>query len=72
MSKELHMFTYTLMVIGAVNWGLVGLFGADFNVVAMLLGAWPMLERVVYILVGASALIEVVNNKEMMKMLGGK
>ena len=53
--KMLHMVAFTLVVVGAVNWGLVGL--ADFNLVNMLLGSMPMLERLVYILVGASGVI---------------
>ena len=70
MSKELHMLTYLLMVVGALNWGLVGLL--DMNLVNMLLGSWPMVERVVYILVGVSALVQLMNSKDMMKMMGGK
>ncbi len=42
-----------LVLIGALNWGLVGIF--DFNLVNWLLGNWPMVERVVYILVGIAA-----------------
>lgn len=45
-----------LVVVGALNWGLVGLgwlvSGADWNVVHMLLGKWMKLEAVVYVLVG--------------------
>ena len=51
--KELHMVTFLLMVVGAVNWGLVGLF--NFNLVNTLLGSMPSIERLVYVLVGASA-----------------
>lgn len=69
-SKEIHMATYLLMVIGALNWGLVGLFG--INLVEMLLGSWPMLERIVYILVGASAVIEFINHKSNCKICGKK
>jgi len=54
----LHKVTFILLVVGGLNWGLVGLF--DFNLVMMLFGAWPMLEKLVYILVGASAIVEVV------------
>lgn len=58
--KTLHMAAWWLAVIGAVNWGLVGagwLAGnADWNVVHMLLGAWPQVEAVVYVLVGLSGL----------------
>ena len=48
-----------LIVIGGLNWGLVGIggfLGKDLNVVHLLLGSWPSVEWVVYILVGLSAL----------------
>lgn len=57
--KYTWCLTMTLMIIGAINWGLVGLggfLGSDLNVVNMLLGAWPKVEWVVYILVGLSGL----------------
>lgn len=43
-----------LLVVGGINWGLVG--AADWNLVEMLLGAWPMVVKLVYVLVGLSAL----------------
>jgi uncharacterized protein len=48
-----HKVASVLVWIGAVNWGLIGFF--DWNLVHSLLGAWPMLESVVYMLVGLSA-----------------
>lgn len=51
--KNLHMVAFALLVVGGLNWGLVSLFG--FNLVNTVLGAWPMLEKLVYILVGVSA-----------------
>lgn len=42
-----------LVVIGGVNWGLVGLF--NFDLVAALLGDMSLLSRIVYVLVGVSA-----------------
>lgn len=69
MSKQLHMVTFTLMVVGALNWGLMGLL--DLNLVEMLFGAWPMLVKVVYILVGVSALVEVVYHKTTCKYCSG-
>lgn len=48
-----------LVVIGAANWGLVGLF--NFNLVEWLLGGWPVLVRAVYILVGAAGFWAVYN-----------
>jgi len=51
----LSWLTYTLIVIGAINWGLVGL--ADFNLVTQILGDYPQMVNLVYILVGASGVI---------------
>ena len=42
-----------LAIIGGINWGLVGLFG--FNLVSTLFGDMSMLSRIVYMLVGFSA-----------------
>jgi uncharacterized protein len=42
-----------LVVIGGVNWGLVGLF--QFDLVATLFGAATMVSRIVYTLVGLAA-----------------
>lgn len=53
-----HMVAWWLMWIGAVNWGLVGIGGfmhQNWNVVNLILGSWPQVEWVVYILVGVSA-----------------
>lgn len=47
------MVAFTLVVVGALNWGLVGLF--NLNVVSTLLGAGSTLEKLVYVLVGLSA-----------------
>lgn len=42
-----------LVIIGGLNWGLVGLF--QFDLVEAILGAVPVLQRIVYVLVGISA-----------------
>ncbi len=50
-----------LLVVGGLNWGLVGvgmLMSKDLNVVHMLLGSWPMVEAVVYVLVGIAAVVK--------------
>lgn len=52
--KVLHMVAYILVWAGALNWGLVGLF--DFNLVAFLVGSWPVVENLVYIAVGIAAI----------------
>lgn len=51
--KFLKDLTLALLIIGAVNWGLVGLFSVDL--VAAVFGAGSALARAVYILVGLSA-----------------
>ena len=58
----LSQITRILMVVGGLNWGLVGigmLIGKDLNVVSLLLGFSSTLVAVVYILVGASAIYSV-------------
>lgn len=49
-----HKIAWVLVIVGALNWGLLGAF--NFNLVNMILGSLPMVERVVYILVGLSAI----------------
>lgn len=44
----------TLTIVGGINWGLVGAF--DFNLVDTLFGEGSALSRIVYVLVGLSAL----------------
>ena len=67
--KVLHMIAFLLAMVGALNWGLVGLGwlvgnGADWNVVHMVLGSSMQLEGVVYVLVGLSAIWLVVMHKK--------
>ncbi len=65
--KILHVVAFLLAVIGGLNWGLIGLgwfMGADWNVVHMILGSWPQVEWVVYVLVGLSALWLLVGHKK--------
>lgn len=50
-----HKAAWLLVLVGALNWGLVG--ALKLNLVASLLGAWPVVERLVYVLVGVSALM---------------
>ena len=50
----LDWVVFVLLVVGALNWGLVGL--ADVNVVEAILGSIPVLLRVVYVLVGLAGL----------------
>ena len=51
--KTLHMIAFLLVVIGGINWGLVGLF--DYDLVSSILGAGSALTQLVFVLVGVSA-----------------
>lgn len=68
--KSLHIVAFSLVVIGALNWGLVGLL--NFNLVNAILGSLPTLETLVYILVGASAIYLIATHKNDCKICGGK
>jgi uncharacterized protein len=75
--KAMHMITFILVIIGALNWGLVGLGwlvggGADWNLVHLILGSWMWLEGIVYILVGLSAVWLLVMHKKECKVCSGK
>jgi uncharacterized membrane protein YuzA (DUF378 family) len=59
--KALHMITFILLVIGGLNWLLVGAF--DFNLVTTIFGA-GVVSKVVYVLVGLSALVEIFTHKK--------
>ena len=53
-NKYLDGTALTIAIIGAVNWGLIGLF--RFDLVAFLLGDMSWFSRIVYVLVGISGL----------------
>ena len=57
----LNQVSWWLMVIGALNWGLTA-FG--MNLVNMLVGSVPMLEMIVYVLVGLSGLYALLHHFE--------
>ena len=46
--------SFLLVLIGALNWGLVGL--ANFDLVQAIFGSIPLISRIVYILIGAAAI----------------
>ena len=56
--RAINTVTLLLLIIGGLNWGLVGLFG--FDLVATIFGEMSMLSRIVYVLVGLSALYQIV------------
>jgi uncharacterized membrane protein YuzA (DUF378 family) len=53
-------------MIGALNWGLVGVggfMGGNWNLIAILFGAVPQVGWTIYVLVGLAALYELVTHK---------
>lgn len=50
---------FTLVIIGALNWGLVGLF--KFDLVATIFGEMSVISRIIYDLVGLSGIYLIVN-----------
>ena len=56
--RAINLITLTLLIVGGLNWGLVGLF--EFDLVAALFGEMSLLSRLVYVLVGLSALWQIV------------
>jgi len=52
--KALHMVSFVLLIVGGLNWGLVGLF--QYNLVESIFGMGSGVTMLVYVLVGLSAL----------------
>ncbi|MEO6256207.1 MAG: DUF378 domain-containing protein [Sphingomicrobium sp.] len=55
--RTLNLITLVLLIVGGLNWGLIGLF--DFDLVATLFGEMTTLSRIVYVLVGISAVVQI-------------
>lgn len=53
--KAVSTIALILLIVGGLNWGLVGLF--NFDLVAALFGPMSPVSRIVYVLVGVSALV---------------
>jgi uncharacterized protein len=56
--KPLNLITLILVIVGGLNWGLVGF--ADFDLVAAIFGDGTGAARTVYALVGLSALYQII------------
>ncbi len=59
MNKTLDTIAMILLIIGGLNWGLIGI-NMDWNVVGMIFGSMGWLLNLIYILVGLSAVYELV------------
>lgn len=54
MNKHIiNLVAIILLVIGGINWGLIGLL--NLNVIYSIFGSVPLLERLIYILIGLAA-----------------
>lgn len=67
--KTIDIVMAVLLIVGGLNWGLVGLF--NFDLVATLFGDMTLLSRIVYCLVGVSAIYQALALKSMMRRWGG-
>ena len=63
--KFLNWLTLILLIVGGLNWLLVGLFG--FDLVATIFGDMSTISRVVYVLVGLSAVYVLAMSPKMVK-----
>lgn len=61
----LDWITLILLIVGGLNWGLVGLF--SFDLVATIFGDMSMLSRAVYTLVGLSAVYTLLQSSKLAK-----
>lgn len=52
--KIIDKIALVLIIIGAINWGLIGFF--KFDLVATIFGEMSVLSRIIYALVGVSGL----------------
>ena len=55
--QTLQKICLLLTIIGAINWGLLGIF--DFNLVDTIFGTGAMLSRIIYSLVGIAGLVNI-------------
>ena len=58
----LKLIAYIFVIIGAINWGLIGFFG--FDLVASLFGEMSVLSRIIYAIVGVSAILLLILHRD--------
>ncbi|MBP9691622.1 DUF378 domain-containing protein [Candidatus Woesebacteria bacterium] len=63
--KSLHAIAFILIIIGSINWLLVGILGWDIG--ELFGGQGTIISRIIYILVGLSAIYEVATHKKTCK-----
>lgn len=63
---SLQKIAWILVIIGGLNWLLVGIGGfvdMNLNVVNLLLGSWPAVEWIVYIVVGLATVYQLIPSR---------
>ena len=63
--KAVHVIAFILVLVGGLNWGLVGAF--NFDLVASIFGVMSVLSRIVYVLVGIAALYLIYTSTKLAK-----
>ncbi len=66
--RPIDVIAAVLLVVGGLNWGLVGFF--NFDLVAALFGAGSIVARIVYSLVGLAAVYQVVTIRAIQRRWG--
>jgi len=66
--KTIDVVIWTLLAIGGLNWGLIGIF--NFDLVAAIFGEMSLLSRIVYTLVGLAAVYDIVEIKAIWQRWG--
>ena len=67
--KNLHMVAFILLVIGGLNWLLLGLIGWDIG--QLFGGQGASVSKIIYVLVGLSAVVELATHKKNCKVCAG-
>ena len=67
--KAMHMVAFILLIVGGINWLLVGVFGSDIG--EFLFGGMDApVSRLIYVLVGVAAIYEVATHKKSCRACG--
>ena len=67
--KTIDILAAVLVVVGAINWGLVGLF--SFDLVATIFGDMSVISRLVYVVVGIAGAFQVFQWKAIQRRWSG-
>jgi hypothetical protein len=66
--RTIDVIAYALIIIGALNWGLVGFFA--FDLVAAIFGEMTIVSRIIYALVGVAAVYHLLSLPAMLRRWG--